>query len=73
MVTAIIAVQFEQVEGIQEHLMVVGVRVQLLEIRNPIIPAPNGFPINGRDDGTRDERSASSIQGSDRSSRSPGG
>jgi hypothetical protein len=28
--------------------MVVGLRVQLLENGNPIIAAPNGFPINGR-------------------------
>jgi hypothetical protein len=46
MLSVILAIQFEQVEAIQEHLVVMGIGMKLLEIRLAVLPSPNRFPIH---------------------------
>jgi hypothetical protein len=45
----ILTIQFEQVEGIQENLVVMGTGMQLVEVRLAVLPSPNHFPVH--DDG----------------------
>jgi hypothetical protein len=49
MLPVILPVQFEQVESIQENPVVMGIRMQLVEIRLAVLPSPNRFPV--QDDG----------------------
>ena len=49
MVAVILTIQFEQVEGIQKDLLVMGTGMQLVEIRLAVLPSPNRFPVH--DDG----------------------
>jgi hypothetical protein len=60
MLSVILAIQFEQVEGIQEHLVVMGMGMQPVEIGPAILSSPNRFPVHddgpdpkGRQAGTR--------------------
>jgi hypothetical protein len=54
MVAVILPIQFEQVEGIQEHLVVMGMGMQLVEIGLAVPSSPNRFPVH--DDGTDPKR-----------------
>ena len=49
MVAVILPIQFEQVEGIQEDPVVMGIGMQLVEIRFAVLSSPNRLPIH--DDG----------------------
>ena len=51
MLPVILTIQFEQVERIREHLVVMGIRMHLVEIGLAVLPSPNRFPIhdNGAD------------------------
>ena len=44
MLAVILAIQFEQVERIQEHLRVMGIGMQLVEVRRAVLSSPNRFP-----------------------------
>jgi hypothetical protein len=48
-VTVILPIQFEQVEGIQENLVVMGIGMEFVEVGLPILPTPDCFPVH--DDG----------------------
>jgi hypothetical protein len=55
----ILAIHFEEVEANQEHLVVMGMGMQLVEIGLAVPSSPNRFPVH--DDGS--DRSESTIQG----------
>ena len=73
MLAVILAIQFEQVERIQEHLTIVPAGMQLVEVRLAVLPRPNRFPIH--DDGPDPEGQEGIRLSRDtcRTSRSPGG
>ena len=60
MLPVILTIQFEQVEGIQKDLLVMGTEMQLVEIRLAVLPSPNRFPSTMMER-TRRDRSASTI------------
>ena len=46
MLPIILPVQFERVETMQEHLVVMGIGMQLVEVRFAVLPSPNRFPVH---------------------------